>query len=34
MKVSSSAAKIEGARIERVVLRDKASRELLTPLIA
>ena len=29
-----AAAQIEGARIERVVVRDKASREVLTPLIA
>jgi hypothetical protein len=28
------AAKITGARVERVVVRDKASREVLTPLIA
>jgi hypothetical protein len=28
------AARIAGARIERVVVRDKASREVLTPLIA
>jgi hypothetical protein len=28
------AAKIAGARVERVVVRDKASREVLRPLIA
>jgi hypothetical protein len=29
-----AAARIASARVERVVVRDKASRELLTPLIA